>query len=331
MYLCLAFGFQGRYRLLENGRSRLDEQRERAYNAIRTAHGEFERELSPHWRGVIEQRNPLIRYVPLWVVAAVAATLLLIAYSLFNWLLNNASDPVLAELSGHARPDRGDGSARRRRGASARSQAAAAQCRSDSGVAGFTHFPGSPNSSGPGQGDRGSRQNHRADSRRRAVRLRQAEVKTHGVALAVAQIGKELNTVEGRVLVTGHSDNVPIRTLQFPSNWHLSKARADSVVQVLMIGSSQSQSLYWRRPRRHRAGRRQRYAAESGAQPARRHHPAGAGYRVRAMKKILGFFKPLVYRDPRFAGRRCADLVSRTVDLGRRTQPPCYRFRPHCT
>ena len=31
---------------------------------------------------------------------------------------------------------------------------------------------------------------------------------------------------------------MPIRTLQFPSNWHLSKARADSVVQVLMIGSA---------------------------------------------------------------------------------------------
>ena len=46
----------------------------------------------------------------------------------------------------------------------------------------------------------------------------------------LAQIGKELNTVQGRVLVTGHSDSVPIHTLQFPSNWHLAKARADSVV-----------------------------------------------------------------------------------------------------
>ena len=39
------------------------------------------------------------------------------------------------------------------------------------------------------------------------------------------QIGAEMNKVQGRVLVTGHSDNVPIRTLQFPSNWHLSKAQ----------------------------------------------------------------------------------------------------------
>ena len=47
-----------------------------------------------------------------------------------------------------------------------------------------------------------------------------------------------MNKVQGRVLVTGHSDNTPIRTLQFPSNWHLSKARADSVVQMLAVGST---------------------------------------------------------------------------------------------
>jgi len=54
----------------------------------------------------------------------------------------------------------------------------------------------------------------------------------------LAQIGQELNTVQGKVLVTGHSDNVPIRTLQFPSNWHLSKARADSIVAMLAAASS---------------------------------------------------------------------------------------------
>ncbi len=64
-----------------------------------------------------------------------------------------------------------------------------------------------------------------------------AEVKSAFYAL-LQQIGSELNKVQGRVLVTGHSDNVPIRTLQFPSNWHLSKARADSVVQILAARSA---------------------------------------------------------------------------------------------
>ncbi len=235
MYLCLSFGFQGRYRLLENGRSRLEEQRERAYNAIRTARGEFERELSPHWRGVVNQRNPLSRYVPLWVVAAVAAALLLLAYAIFNWLLNNASDPVLNALSGV----RADTVAMVRRGgvptvaATPRVNASLAQ------VAQNLRTFLEPE----------IRQGLVAvleEADRTTVRIRgdglfdsgKAEVKPAFYELLQQRIGTELNKVQGRVLVTGHSDNVPIRTLQFPSNWHLSKARADSVVKILAARSA---------------------------------------------------------------------------------------------
>ena len=35
MYLCLAFGFQGKYRVVEGGRSQLDELRERLFLRIR--------------------------------------------------------------------------------------------------------------------------------------------------------------------------------------------------------------------------------------------------------------------------------------------------------
>ena len=235
MYLCLAFGFQGRYRLLDNGRSRLEEQRERAYNAIRTARGEFERELSPHWRGSVQEQNPLIRYVPLWVVAAVAAALLLVAYALFSWLLNKASDPVFTALS----DTRGETVAMVRR-------------------VGITPPP--PVQPPPNANQDGFRRELRRfldpqirqglvavleETDQTTIRIRgdglfdsgRAEVKPAFQPLLV-QIGKELNNVEGRVLVTGHSDNVPIRTLQFPSNWHLSKARADSVVQILAASTN---------------------------------------------------------------------------------------------
>ena len=76
MYLCLALGFQGRYRVMDNGRSRLEEVRERLFHTIHAQRGEFERSLSPHWQGIVDRRNPLIRHVPLWVVSAVAGILL---------------------------------------------------------------------------------------------------------------------------------------------------------------------------------------------------------------------------------------------------------------
>lgn len=42
-----------------------------------------------------------------------------------------------------------------------------------------------------------------------------------------------LADVEHRISISGHTDNVPIQTLQFPSNWELSSARAGSVVRYL--------------------------------------------------------------------------------------------------
>lgn len=42
-----------------------------------------------------------------------------------------------------------------------------------------------------------------------------------------------LNDLDGSIIVSGHTDNVPINTRQFPSNWVLSSARAASVVHHL--------------------------------------------------------------------------------------------------
>ena len=43
--------------------------------------------------------------------------------------------------------------------------------------------------------------------------------------------------------VEGHTDNVPIATARFPSNWELSTARATSVVKILIEGSVQPGNL----------------------------------------------------------------------------------------
>ena len=236
MYLCLAFGFQGRYRLLDNGRSRLDEQRERTYNAIRTARGEFERDLSPHWRGSIEQQNPLIRYVPLWVVAAVAAALLLAAYAIFGWLLNSNSDPVFTAL-GDIRDE--TVAMVRRNGVPVAPPPVKPQVKSD-----LTRVSQDLRTFLAPQIRQGQVEVIEAADRT-TIRIQgdglfdsaSANIKSAYLPL-LTQIGKELNTVQGKVLVTGHTDNLPIHTLQFPSNWHLSKARADSVVKLLAAVSN---------------------------------------------------------------------------------------------
>jgi type VI secretion system protein ImpK len=50
----------------------------------------------------------------------------------------------------------------------------------------------------------------------------------------VQRIGEALQEEVGDVVVTGHTDNTPIRTLRFPSNWHLSVARAQAVENIIL-------------------------------------------------------------------------------------------------
>ena len=49
----------------------------------------------------------------------------------------------------------------------------------------------------------------------------------------LARVAEALVRVGGDVLITGHTDNSPIHTMRFPSNWHLSEARARAVRELL--------------------------------------------------------------------------------------------------
>jgi type VI secretion system protein ImpK len=59
-----------------------------------------------------------------------------------------------------------------------------------------------------------------------------SELRSESVPLLMA-IADALNQVPGQVLVTGHTDNVPINSLRYPSNWALSEDRANAVRQIL--------------------------------------------------------------------------------------------------
>src|SRR5690606_37489555 len=78
------------------------------------------------------------------------------------------------------------------------------------------------------------------DARTVTVRLRNEGMFRSGSASVedgylplLQRVAAALQEEPGQVIVAGHTDNVPIHTLRFPSNWHLSMARADAVLKIL--------------------------------------------------------------------------------------------------
>ncbi len=100
LHACLALGFEGRYRLEERGPAKLAEIRQNVYRATQSVRGSIEADLSPHWRGVEDRRNAVVRFVPLWVVAAACAVVLLGAYILFSAWLGERTEGINAQLAG---------------------------------------------------------------------------------------------------------------------------------------------------------------------------------------------------------------------------------------
>ncbi|MCS7163911.1 MAG: OmpA family protein [Thermodesulfovibrio sp.] len=60
-----------------------------------------------------------------------------------------------------------------------------------------------------------------------------AELKPDSIE-ALIRISEKLKEIPGKVAIEGHTDNVPIRSSIYKSNWELSAARASSVLHFLL-------------------------------------------------------------------------------------------------
>lgn len=230
MYLCLAMGFEGRYRVIDGGREELERVRERLYQTIRAQRGPPEAELSPQWRGLESPRDPLIHQLPLWVFSGLAALLLLALFAAFAFALGRDSDPVYAAL---ARLDKGLAQVAERRHAPVVRPAGATPPPGPT-LRGLLadQIPMRLDVVDRPEGETLILRGEGLFASARATLNPQFEP-------LIRRIGEALTQLPGQVLVTGHSDSAPIKSLRFPSNWHLSQARADTVMALLAQSSGQ--------------------------------------------------------------------------------------------
>lgn len=95
--MVLALGFRGRFEVLDNGLYQLEDLRSEVWRAIVAQRGSRQTPLSPEI--IVERsRRALVSYLPLWVVAAAAAVILLVVYGAFQYSLSRNLDRVDATL-----------------------------------------------------------------------------------------------------------------------------------------------------------------------------------------------------------------------------------------
>ena len=238
MYLCLSLGFQGQYRLSQRGPAQLERVREDLYQTIVQLRQPYEQGLSPRWKGETAPYRPARGVVPVWVMAVVAITVVGLTWGVFSLRLNAASDEAFAAAIA-VPPARMPGLARVALAPLA--VAAAPQPRPapqpappPSDVVVSLHRFLQPEIDAKlvivtqTQQAVGVRIFNRG-----MFALGSATVRADFVPL-LERIGEALNEEPGRVLVTGHTDNLPIHTVQFPSNFQLSLARAQAASAIML-------------------------------------------------------------------------------------------------
>ena len=221
LYFCIALGFEGKYRVLPRGASELILVREDLYRLIRNNRGDFERSLSPHWQGAQAGHARLRRNVPVWVIVVAGLGVLALLYTIFSFVLNGRSDVAYEALN--QLPPTGPVALARRAPPLPQAPAPPAKLRTflepeiKQGLVTV-----------------------REDAQTTVVSIRgrgmfpsasaTVDPAFHALLLRIAEA---LNTEPGPVVVAGHTDNQPIRSIAFPSNFQLSLARAQAVLAIL--------------------------------------------------------------------------------------------------
>lgn len=223
-YICLSLGFQGKFRVERAGVDRLNRLRQDLYIVIARERGNPERALSLRWRGMQDKSPGVSRFVPLWVVATAAAAIVLLAFLGYSFSLNSLSDavygriaalmPLAPQATARTKPQpvapRQESTLMERLSITLAEEIARrlVDVQASGGCAQIIIFNRGLFPSGG------------------------AEVGSQAISV-IRKVASFLADQTGPFQIIGHTDNVPIRTLRFPSNWHLSKARADAVAALL--------------------------------------------------------------------------------------------------
>lgn len=215
MYLILGLGFEGRYAKPADGPRQLTSIRHRLLGLLAGVRGEVPAELSPNWRGAGAGRFKPMRSLPVWVSASVLGLTLVGLFGWYKFHLGQQSTQLEQQIAqiGKRQPPPAAAPAYK----ALRLKALLA----DEIARGTVNVD--------------------EDDSRSAVSFKGDDMFVPGrstltakVVPALRKVAAQVVDVTGTVVVTGHTDNLPIRTREFPNNQVLSEKRAQAVAEVLL-------------------------------------------------------------------------------------------------
>lgn len=216
MYLCLQFGYKGKYQVLNNGELEIDKIKRDLLALIHSKRPDQTVNLFKH--------NPIITNniqrkrrlaIPLWVVGVLGAVALGIGYFTMQWSLGDKFNTASIKVNSLKLPSAITKQQDAQNTVRLRPLLENEITRKLVSVEDFQDRS-TITILGDGLFESGSAQ---------------IQDQYYPVLAAVSQA---LDSVEGQIIVTGYTDNQPIQSLNFPSNWHLSQARADAVKEILL-------------------------------------------------------------------------------------------------
>jgi type VI secretion system protein ImpK len=215
-YVCLSLGFMGQFELRgAAGTHAVADLRERLYQIIRRGQPEAERTLSSRWRGLSIAARQFKGFAAMWAVLGSVSLLCIAVFAAYVLLLaRGREDLALGRLELKPAP------------------------------------PSRLVLAPPPQPRLPQLLAKEIEAKLVQVRENQLEsvvtllneitfdsgnaTPSRGASSLIERVAAELDKLEGRIVVTGHTDNVPSRTLQFPTNDELSRARARTVANIVM-------------------------------------------------------------------------------------------------
>ncbi|WP_311044453.1 MULTISPECIES: type IVB secretion system protein IcmH/DotU [unclassified Rhizobium] len=220
LYYCMRVGFEGRFRVTARGTSELSLLCEDAYRLIRAARGDFERDISPHWKERVEARRRRPRFVPTWAITALGVASFLSLFVVLQHMFNERYDVVLAELA--ALPPSG----------------AVRMVRATLPDTFQTHGDKLRDSLGTEISDGSVTVTEDAQQMFVAVRASgmfdsASSIVNIAFVPLLLRIGRAINEQPGEVILTGHTDSMPIDSLAYRSNEDLSVARAKAAAETI--------------------------------------------------------------------------------------------------